>query len=323
MDTHKPLIQFYPAIQPFAQGMLDVGDGHQIFWEQSGNPKGLPVVFIHGGPGAGTSPLQRRFFNPDRYRIILFDQRGAGRSIPFACTEANTTNHLINDMEKLRRHLNIDQWLLFGGSWGSTLALAYAIEHTTHCLGLILRGIFLGRQVDLDWFLYGSRTIFPDAWADFSNFLDPHERDDLLKNYHMRLMSHDPDIHLPAAAAWNRFETDCSTLMGFSHQGGRTKRDPAIASHRGLAIARIEIHFFHTGVFSDDNYILNTIHNISALPGTIVQGRYDMVCPIVGADALAQLWPLADYQIITEAGHSALEPGIVDALVSATDNFVP
>jgi len=321
MDSLKPASELYPALDPYGQGMLDVGDGHQIYWEQSGNAAGVPVVFIHGGPGAGTSPLHRRFFNPERYRIIVYDQRGAGRSLPFASTEANTTAHLIDDLDKLRRHLGLDQWLLFGGSWGSTLALGYAIEHGSRCLGMILRGIFLGRPCDLDWFLYGTRTVFPEPWADFSGFLAPDQRHDLLTGYHQLLNDPDPVIHLPAAAQWNRFETDCSTLLGFQHQSGRTRRPRAKPSPHGLAIARIEAHFFLNGIFSSDNHILDHADQFNHLPGAIVQGRYDMVCPVIGADALAACWTKADYQIIADGGHSALEPGISAALIAATDRF--
>ncbi|HQT81619.1 MAG: prolyl aminopeptidase [Ferrovum sp. 37-45-19] len=306
----------FPPIDPYQKGRLTVGDIHEIYWEQSGHPQGIPVVFLHGGPGAGAGPMHRQFFDPTVYRIIIFDQRGAGRSTPLGETRDNTTPLLIEDMEQLRRLLGINQWLIFGGSWGSTLALAYAQSHPDRCLGLILRGIFLCRKSEIDWFLYGIKTFFPEAWGELTALIPEHERGNLLEAYHRRLQDADPKIHLTAARKWSAFEGACSTLMP----------NPALVSHFGsdavaLGLARIEAHYFTHNIFLPDNSLLNNIDRIRHLPGIIVQGRYDAVCPIVTADELHRAWPEATYQIIADAGHSAFEPGILSALVAATENF--
>ena len=309
----KPSADLFPALEPNRHGMLDVAGGHQLYWEESGNPDGVPVVFLHGGPGAGTSSNHRRFFDPDAYRIILFDQRGAGRSTPYGETQDNTTEHLIGDIAALKKMLEVSQWLVFGGSWGATLAIAYAERFPEHCLGLVLRGVFLGRQLELDWFLGGVKKVFPEAWERFENFLPEGERSDLLGNYHRRLMSDAPDIHGPAARAWNGFETACSMLRG--------GRSPISGNGpTSLALARIEAHYFVNGMFLDRD-LLDGLEAIHHLPCAIVQGRYDMVCPISTAYALHGAWPGSRFMIVDDAGHSAMEPGIRRALVAATEAF--
>jgi proline iminopeptidase len=306
----------YPPIEPHAQGWLDTPSVHSIYWEASGNPAGIPVVFIHGGPGSGTSPLQRRFFDPVRYRILLFDQRGSGQSTPHGELDGNTTPDLIDDMEKLRETLGIDRWLVFGGSWGSTLALAYGEAHPERCLGFVLRGIFLCRPSEIDWFLYGIRAFFPEAQRELAEFIPADERDDLLAAYHRRLIDPDPQVHLPAARVWATFEATCSTLL---------PNPPLVSAfcsdHNALSLARIEAHYFVNHIFLPDNSLLDQLQRIRHLPCTIVQGRYDAVCPIVSADELARAWPEARYVIVDDAGHSAFEPGISRALVAATDAF--
>ncbi|MEW6133915.1 MAG: prolyl aminopeptidase [Pseudomonadota bacterium] len=306
----------FPDITPHRQGFLEPDGRHRIYWEESGNPAGMPVLFLHGGPGSGTSPMQRRFFDPAYYRIILFDQRGAGKSTPYAELADNTTLHLIADIELLRRTLNIDKWLLFGGSWGSTLALAYGEAHPEACLGFVLRGIFLCRKSEIDWFLYGMRTLFPEAWRDFAAPIPEHGRGDLLAAYHARLTDPDPAVHLPAARAWAHYEAACSTLLP-NEALVRGFESDAVA----LSLARIEAHYFLNGIFLPENSLLNNLHKIRHLPAVIVQGRYDAVCPIVTADELARAWPEAFYEVVADAGHSASEPGIAQALVGATTAF--
>ncbi len=312
MTAAKPGL--FPRIEPFQTGFLDVGGGHRVFWEQSGNPEGVPVIFLHGGPGAGSNPSHRRFFSPSDYRIVIFDQRGAGRSTPFASVESNTTQDLINDIEKLRRHLEIDSWLVFGGSWGSTLALAYGIAHPGSCRGFILRGVFLGRRSEIDWFLYGIAKVYPEMWRRFSEALPEAERTDLLTNYHIRLTSGDPAVHTPAAEAWSRYESSCSTLLPAS-------ANPLGAGRGALSLARIEAHYFVNNVFLGEDHILANINRIQHLPATIVQGRYDMICPTAAADELHNAWPRARYVVVPDAGHSAMEPGIRSALVKAAADF--
>lgn len=306
----------FPECIPHRHGFLEPDEPHRIYWEESGNPQGMPVLFLHGGPGSGTSPQQRRFFDPAYYRIILFDQRGSGKSTPYANLENNTTPHLIADIECLRQMLGIEKWLVFGGSWGSTLALAYGEAHPEACLGFVLRGIFLCRKSEIDWFLYGLRAIFPEAWRDFSSHIPEAERGDLLRAYHVRLTAPDPDISLPAARAWGHYEAACSTLL---------PSETLIASFESdtvaLSLARIEAHYFLHDIFLPENSLLDNLHKIRHLPCVIVQGRYDGVCPIVSADELARAWPEAFYEIVPDAGHSAFEPGITQALIEATDAF--
>ncbi|MBX3486908.1 MAG: prolyl aminopeptidase [Candidatus Paracaedibacteraceae bacterium] len=304
----------YPEISPYTSGHIAVDDLHEIYWEESGNPKGMPIIFIHGGPGAGSSPASRRFFDPDYYRIIVFDQRGSGRSRPLGEVRNNTTPLLIQDIETLRRHLGLDQWHIFGGSWGSTLAIAYAEHHPDHCLSLILRGIFLCRPSEIDWFLYGMRTIFPEQWHEFNTFLPEGERHDLLKSYHTRLMNSDPEIHMPAALAWSKYEGACATLLP-SEGTVNSFLDPVVA----LGLARMEAHYFSNNIFLPDNFLMDNIHKIRHIPTTIVQGRYDVVCPIVTASEVVEKWPEANYIIVPDAGHSAYDPPLCRELVKACE----
>ncbi|MBV8166475.1 MAG: prolyl aminopeptidase [Alphaproteobacteria bacterium] len=308
--------ELYPAIEPFASGMLTLDATHAIYWEQSGNPRGTPVLFLHGGPGAGASPTHRRFFDPAFYRIVVFDQRGSGRSTPLGELADNTTRHLVEDIERLRRLLEIDAWLVFGGSWGSTLALAYGEAHPERCLGFILRGIFLCRQNEIDWFLYGMRTVFPEAWRDFSEFVPAPERADLLSAYYRRLIDPDPAVHMPAARVWSRYEGACSTLLP-NVEATANFADDRVA----LGLARMEAHYFVNRIFMPENALLENVGRLRRHTATIVQGRYDMVCPIMTADDLAQAWPEARYLVVPDAGHSALEPGVRAALVAAAERY--
>jgi proline iminopeptidase len=287
-----------------------------MYWEECGNRNGVPVLFLHGGPGAGASPTHRRFFDPEFYRIVIFDQRGSGRSTPLGEVVDNTTPRLVSDIETLRGMLGISQWLVFGGSWGSTLALAYGIAHPERCLGFVLRGIFLARASEVEWFLYGIRTVFPEAWAQFAQHLPEAERRDLLAAYHRRLVDPDPRVHLPAARVWARYEAACSTLLPNPELLAQSTNDT-----HALGLARIEAHYFTQGAFLEPPGLIAGVGRIRHLPASIVQGRYDMVCPPVSADELARSWPEAEYTIIPDAGHSALEPGIRAALVRATDRF--
>ena len=308
----------FPMIKPYETGMLSLGDGHEMYWEQSGTPDGHPVIFLHGGPGAGANPTHRQFFDPDFYRIVIFDQRGAGRSLSLGSLIKNTTCHLIEDLETLRRHLNIKQWLVFGGSWGSTLALAYAIKYSKRCAGFILRGIFLGDTKELDWFLYGIRNIYPEPWGEFIGFLPKEEQSNLLDSYYRRLINPDPSVHMPAAKAWSSYEGSCSQIMvDFK----RNSHDIGLINNEILALARIEVHYFKNGMFLDDGYILRNIAAVCHIPAIIVQGRYDMICPIITANQLATAWSGSNYKVIPNAGHSTLEPAIRAALVKATENF--
>ena len=306
----------HPPLTPYASGMMETAGVHRIYWETSGNPDGIPVLFVHGGPGSGTSPNQRRFFDPARYRIVLFDQRGSGRSTPHGELTDNTTPHLIADMEALRIELGIDSWLVFGGSWGSTLALAYAEAHPARCRGLVLRGIFLCRKSEIDWFLDGIRAFFPEAQRQLAEFIPEAERGDLLTAYHRRLVDPDPAVHQPAAYQWATFEASCSTLLP----------SPELVSAFGsdktaLSLSRIEAHYFVHTIFLPDNSLLANLDRIRAIPAIIIQGRYDAVCPIVTADELARAWPEARYVVVADAGHSAFEPGTCRELVAACDRF--
>lgn len=307
----------YPEIEPFETGMLDVGDGHGVYWERVGTRGAKPAVFLHGGPGGGISAVHRRLFDPALYDVMLFDQRGCGRSTPHGELADNTTPHLIEDMEALRAELGIDRWLVFGGSWGSTLALAYAETCPARCLGLVLRGIFLCRRSEIDWFLYGIHAFFPEAQRALAGFIPETEREDLLAAYHRRLVHPDPAVHLPAAHRWAVFEASCSTLRP------NPELVAAFASEKtALSLARIEAHYFVNDIFLPDNSLLAGIDRLRGIPGIIVQGRYDAVCPIATADELARAWPEARYVIVPDAGHSAFEPGIAGELVAACDRFV-
>lgn len=306
----------FPPTEAYESGMLPVDARHTIYWEQSGNPRGRPIVFLHGGPGAGASPDHRRFFDPKHYRIVIFDQRGAGRSTPLGDTQDNTTGHLVADMELLRETLGIERWHLFGGSWGSTLALAYAQAHPERVSALLLRGVFLCRPQEIDWFLYGMRTYFPEVWARFHGFIPEGERDDLLGAYYRRLMDPDPDVHLPAARAWSTYEGACSTLMPSPETVAAFGED-----RMALGLARIEAHYFVNKIFLPEGALLARAERLKRVPGAIVQGRYDTVCPPMTAYDLHQAWPNASFRVIPDAGHSAMEPGIRRALVEATERF--
>jgi proline iminopeptidase len=309
---------FYPEIEPFDSGMLRVSDLHTIYYEQSGNPEGKPVVFVHGGPGGGTDAKQRRFFDPAAYRIVLFDQRGCGRSTPHAELHDNTTWHLVADMEAIREHLGIGRWQVFGGSWGSTLALAYAQKHPERVTELVLRGIFMLRKKELDWFYQdGASAIFPDTWEGYLAAIPPAEHGDLMRAYHERLTSDDPQVRLAAAQAWSVWEASTSFLL----------QSKEYMSHAGedefaLAFARIECHYFvNGGFFEVEDQLLRDVDKIRQIPAVIAQGRYDVVCPMMSAWDLHRAWPEARLEIVPDAGHSAYEPGIVDVLIEATDRF--
>jgi len=302
----------YPEIEPYASGHLTLDAVHTMYWECCGNPHGVPVVFLHGGPGGGSLPHHRRFYDPSFWNIVLYDQRGAGRSTPCATVHGNTTQDLVADLERLREKLRVPRWLVFGGSWGSTLALAYAQAHPERVLGLVLRGIFLASRTEIDWFMHGIRNVFPEAWRTFAEFLPPAERGDLLRNYYRRLTDPDPAVHLPAAHSWDRYEGACSTLL--PQPDAATKFD---ADDAALAIARIEAHYFVNEAWLREGELLAGVARIRHLPCTIVQGRYDIVCPPVTADQLARAWPEAEYIVVPDAGHSVREPGITRELVAA------
>ncbi len=310
--------RLYPPIKPFFKGVIEVpgSGGHKIYVEESGKPDGKPVVFVHGGPGGGTSPIHRRFFNPNVYRIILFDQRGCGKSKPYASLENNTTWDLVADMEFIRKHLGIERWQVFGGSWGSTLALAYAEKHPERVTELVLRGIFLLRKSEVDWFYQeGASHIFPDFWEHFLAPIPEPERHDMVGAYYKRLTSPDPQVRLEAARAWAIWEGRTSKLFpdeGFAAGFGEDAE----------AFSRIECHYFiNKGWFDSDAQLLENVGRIRHIPAVIVNGRYDMVCPIRSAWDLHRAWPEADFVCVPDAGHSAFERGITSALVEATDRF--
>jgi proline iminopeptidase len=313
-----PLRTLYPPIEPYRTGRLKVSPVHELYFEESGNPKGKPVVFVHGGPGAGTDGKQRRFFDPDAYRIVLFDQRGAGKSTPHASLEDNTTWHLVQDMEQLREHLGIDTWQVFGGSWGSTLALAYAQKHPERVTELVLRGIFLLRKQEIDWFYQrGADALFPDAWEPYVAAIPPEERHDFVRAYYKRLTSEDAEVRKAAAKAWSIWEGCTSYLFVNSDTIARYGADEFAD-----AFARIECHYFiNRGFMRTDAQLLDDVPRIRHIPAVIVQGRYDVVCPMESAWALHRAWPEADFRIIPDAGHSAYEPGNASALIEATDRF--
>ena len=314
--TPSPDALLYPACTPSASGTLQLDRRHAMHWEVCGNAAGVPLVFVHGGPGGGSLPHHRRYYNPSFWRIVLYDQRGAGRSTPVADIVDNTTAHLVADLERLREHLRIERWVLFGGSWGSTLALAYAEAHPERVLGLVLRGVFLATRAEIDWFMHGMRHVYPEAWRAFAEFLPARERGDLLRSYYARLTNPDPAVHMPAARTWDRYESACSTLIPRADGLARHDDDGA-----ALAIARIEAHYFVHDGFLADGALLAGVDRIRHLPCTIVQGRYDVICPPVTADALARAWPEADYVVVPDAGHSVREPGITRELVYAVNRM--
>jgi proline iminopeptidase len=308
----------YPPLEPNRTGRLAVSGGHELYWEESGNPSGKPAVFLHGGPGGGSEPKQRQFFDPARYRIVLFDQRGCGKSTPHAELTHNTTWDLVADIEALREHLSIERWQVFGGSWGSTLALAYAQKHPERVTELVLRGIFLLRRRELEWFYQeGASRLFPDAWDRYLEPIPEAERGDLIAAYHRRLTSEDPSVRQAAARAWSIWEAATSYLHANPDQVARAGEDEF-----SLAFSRIECHYFvNAGFFERESQLLDDATKLSHLPTVIVHGRYDVVCPLESAWELVRVMPHADLRIVPDAGHSAFEPGIASELVRATDAF--
>ncbi|MDX9739679.1 MAG: prolyl aminopeptidase [Gammaproteobacteria bacterium] len=307
------MMGLFPAIKPFVIHTLAVDAPHVLHVEECGNPDGLPVVFIHGGPGGGCEAYHRRFFDPDIYRAVLFDQRGCGRSVPHAEVAANDTLALVADMERIREHLGIERWLLFGGSWGSTLALAYAEAHPERVLGMVLRGIFLCRPHEIRWFYQeGASRLFPDYWVEFLRPIPETERGDLLQAYHRRLFGDDEVARMAAAKAWSRWEARTSTLLP-----RKEIVDHFSNPYTALALARIECHYFANDSFLEPNQLLRDAHRIASIPGFIVHGRYDVVCPVENAWELHEAWPGSQLRIVPDAGHSAAEPGITDALLRA------
>jgi len=307
----------YPEIEPYDHGMLDVGDGHRVYWELCGNPRGKPVVFLHGGPGGGCSPAQRRLFDPEKYRILLFDQRGCGRSTPYACLEANTTWHLVADIERLREMLDVEKWLVFGGSWGSTLALAYAETHPARVSELVLRGIFTLRRAELLWYYQeGASWMFPDKWERFIAPIPVEERGDLMAAYRRRLTHEDPAVQREAAKAWSLWEGETITLLP-----NQAYTDQFGGEHYALAFARIENHYFVNGGFFEEGQLIRDAHRLRSIPGVIVQGRYDVATPPATAWDLHKAWPEARFIMVPDAGHAFTEPGILHHLIEATDAF--
>jgi proline iminopeptidase len=308
---------FYPEIEPYDHGMLDVGDGHRIYWELCGNPQGKPVAFLHGGPGAGCTPTQRRLFDPDKYRILLFDQRGCGRSTPYASLEANTTWDLVADIERLRSMIGVDKWMVFGGSWGSTLALAYAETHPERVTELVLRGIFTLRRSELLWYYQeGASWIFPDKWEGFLAPIPEEERGDLMAAYRRRLIDPDPAIRAKAARAWSLWEGETITLLHnqeYSDQFGD--------EHYAIAFARIENHYFVNEGWFEEGQLIRNAHRLKGIPGVIIQGRYDIATPPKTAWELHKAWPEATFIMVPDAGHAVSEPGITHRLIEATDAF--
>ncbi|WP_375209060.1 prolyl aminopeptidase [Hyphomonas jannaschiana] len=319
MNRRPPRRILYPRHEARRSGRLRVSDIHEIYWEESGNPKGVPVVALHGGPGGGSSPEMRRFFDPERYRIFLFDQRGCGRSTPHSELRENTTWDLVDDIEALRDHVGVNQWLVFGGSWGSTLSLAYGVTHPDRTLGLVLRGIFLVSKPEVQWFYQsGASRLFPDAYDRYIAPIPEDERDDLLMAFHRRLTGDDRQTRIEAARAWSRWEGETLSIKGPLTTPPRFNEDDFVD-----AFARIECHYFvNRGFFASDNWLLEQCaEKLKDIPGVIVHGRYDVVTPLSTAWALSKAWPKAELHIVPDAGHSSMEPGIVDKLIQATDHF--
>jgi proline iminopeptidase len=309
----------YPEIQPYETGHLDVGDGHNLYWELSGNPNGKPVVFLHGGPGGASSPDHRRQFNPEKYKILVFDQRACGKSTPYASLEANTTWHLVEDIEKLRTEVaKVDKWQVFGGSWGSTLSLAYAQKYPERATELVLRGIFLFDQYEIDWMYKegGASQIYPDKWDEFVAPIPESERSDLVEAYRKRLTSDDPDLQLRAAKAWSKWEGDIVTLLP-SPSTIEHFTSPEVA----VAVARIENHYMANHGWLEDGQLLREAGKLRGIPGVIVQGRHDSCTPPVAAWKLKESWPAVELNIIPDGGHLFSEPGVLDGLIRATDRF--
>jgi len=309
--------QLFPAIEPYQKHTVEVSEGHSLYVEECGRPDGLPVVFVHGGPGAACERYHRQFFDPEIYRIVLFDQRGCGRSVPHAALEGNTTQALVSDMEFIRAELGIDKWIVFGGSWGSTLGLVYAETCPDRVLGLILRGIFLCRPRDIHWFYQdGAAYLLPDQWEDFLGPIPEAEQHDMVGAYYRRLTGDDEIAKMAAAKAWSLWEARASTLLPKA-----AVVDHFVNPKTALSLARIECHYFTNDSFLSEDQIIRNASRLQEIPGVIVHGRYDMVCPLEQAWALHEVWPGARLQIIPDAGHSATEPGIVDALIAATNQF--
>jgi proline iminopeptidase len=316
MTIASPATPVYPPIDPYRTGRLPVDAVHTLYWEECGNPKGVPVLFLHGGPGAGLSPQHRQFFDPVYYRIVLFDQRGAGQSTPLGEYRDNTTPLLIDDIERLRELMGIEQWLVFGGSWGSTLALAYGQAHPERCTGFVLRGIFLCTPPEIDWFLNGIGGFFPKEHAAFLAPIPVVERRDLLAAYCQRLFSDDPATCAEAARTWSRYEGSCLHLLPHPDVADAFGSDAV-----SLGVGRLEAHYFRNHAFLSEDQLIRGLDRIRHLPAVIIQGRYDVVCPPQSAWRLHQAWPEASFQIIEDAGHAAFEPGIASALVAATERF--
>ena len=317
--------QLYPPIEPYRTGRLDVGDGHALHWELCGNPAGRPVVFLHGGPGSGCGPNHRRLFDPERYQILLFDQRGCGRSTPTGALEANTTWHLVADLERLRAMLDVPEWMLFGGSWGATLALAYAQAHPGRVSALVLRGVFSGRRAEVDWFYgRGASLLFPDHWADFVEPIPPEERGDLVAAYRRRLTHAEPEVRGAAAAAWTAWEARTVAVRGGGRRIAAAPGGRRVLAHPGpltVALARIENHYFAHDCWLADGQLLADAGRLAGIPGVIIQGRYDVVTPAATAHALHKAWPSSRWQVVDGAGHAFTEPGTLAALIEATDRF--
>jgi proline iminopeptidase len=308
----------FPEIEPYNSGFLKVSDIHEIYFEESGNPKGKPVVFLHGGPGGGISPTYRRYFDPEAYRIVLFDQRGSGQSKPFASLEENTTWDLVEDLEKLRAHLKIERWMVFGGSWGSTLALSYAETHPQNVTELVLRGIFLCRKEEIHWFYqFGAHHLFPDHWEDYIKPIPEEKRDNFVEAYYELLTGTDEQKMKEAAHAWSAWEARALHLLK-----NEETIDAMTSDAKALSLARIECHFFKNGAFMEsDDQLLKNAHRLKDIPGVVVHGRYDVVTPVKNAWDLSKVWPKGELKIIPDAGHSITEPGILSALIQATEDF--
>lgn len=314
-NGRMPLLDLFPPLRSYSSGFLSVDDTHNLYWEQSGNPQGVPILLLHGGPGAGATPVHRRFFDPDHYRIIIFDQRGAGRSSPLGSIENNTRENLIEDIEKLRAHLNVERWHIFGGSWGATLGLSYASRYPKHVISMILRGIFLCEADEVEWFLYGMRKVFPEAWEQFASLIPEDRQDDLLAAYYERLTSDDINVQTEAAIRWSLYEGACASLFpNYETITTQEQKDQA------RALARIEAHYFVNEVISAKDSLLKHVDTLRAIPAVIVQGRYDVICPIQTANTLHQVWPEADYVVVPDAGHSSLDPALRSRLIEATEN---
>jgi proline iminopeptidase len=318
MAHAQTILQYdlFPRLEPYSSGFLPVDDVHTLYWEQSGNPQGVPILLLHGGPGAGATPAHRQYFDPDFYRIIIFDQRGCGRSSPLGCLTDNTTQHLIDDIEQLRNHLSIESWHLFGGSWGCTLSLAYAIQHPQRCISMILRGVFLCEEDERHWFLHGIKTLFPEAYEQFIAPLPAFTDDTLLETYYGLLTGDDFEKQIEAAISWSLYEGACSSLLP-NYEIITTQEQKNAA----LALARLEAHYFTFECRSAENSLLNNIDTIRHIPTSIIQGRYDAICPIGhGAHRLHDSWPEADYIVVPNAGHSSMDPPLRSRLIEATEN---